>query len=349
MKPIRTAIVAYGYSARTFHLPLMGACRDFELLAFVERSGPKSAEMWPGTRSYTSLDSLLDSDKPELLVITSPNNTHFPLTRQALLAGCNVLVEKPLSITAAEAHELSRLAKERGLVLCVFHNRRWDNDFLTLKSVIDSGSLGRIVQFESRIDRWNPGIRAKAWKESGEEGSQIIDDLGSHLIDQVLVQFGKPKAIDAWFGVQREKSRSQDSFSLRMEYDSMVAELKAGMLWRQNMPRFAVTGTRGTALIQGNDPQETRLKEVAAMTVGAGRIGDIGLPAADQTASLHDEQGLRPLAIASGTYLDFYPALAASIRGKGLVPVSADEAAVVIEIIDAARKSHAEGRHILLD
>lgn len=140
--------------------------------------------MWPGTRSYTNLENLLHIETPELLVVTSPNNTHFPLARQALLAGCNVLVEKPLSTTAAEAHELARLAKERGLVLAVFHNRRWDNDFLTLKTVLDARSLGRIVQFESRIDRWNPGIRTKAWKESGEEGSQMIDDLGSHLIDQ---------------------------------------------------------------------------------------------------------------------------------------------------------------------
>lgn len=116
----------------------------------------------------------------------------------------------------------------------------------------------------------------------------------------------------------------------------MVAELKAGMLWRQNLPRFAVTGTRGTALIQGNDPQETRLKEVAAMPAGAGEIGTIGLPAADQTASLHDEQGVHPLTIASGNYLGFYPTLAASIRGKGPVPVSADEAALVIEVIEAA-------------
>lgn len=355
--PIRTAVIGFGVSARVFHLPFIEKSPLFEIVAFVERSGSKSREHYPQAQIFSDVPSLL-VDPPELVIVCSPNDAHFDQAKLCIEAGCHVLVEKPITVTTEQAATLIDLAEKKRVILTVFHSRRLDGDFLTVKDILAKGQLGRLVEAELRYDRWRPGLRPKVWKENGSQGSSLLEDLGSHLIDQAVQLWGMPAQITARLSRQREGSQVEDAFDLRLDYadtatnSGLSVRLKGGMLVKAALPYFCLLGTGGSFVKYGSDPQEAQL------------MG--GLSPDDPAFGVEDEQfhGLlqcqinpgdaqsewihTALPTIKGNYAAFHVNLAHAIRNGEALLVHANEALTVMRIIAAAHTSSAEGRSITL-
>ncbi len=313
---IRTALLGRGMAGTVFHAPLIRALPAFQLAAI---AGSADAE------------AAISAPSIDLIVIATPNLTHFPLARAALEAGKHVVVDKPFVLTLAEADALIALAQAKGRILTVFHNRRWDGDFLTVRSLVQSGRLGRIALFEAHWDRFRP-LPKGGWREAPEEGSGLLWDLGPHLVDQALLLFGTPDSASGDVEIQREGARADDYFDLRMRYGAMRAVLSASSLTASPRPRFAVHGTLGSFVKRGLDPQEAALRQGASPLepgFGEEEVGWHGL--------LDDGRELEAVATQPGRYLAFYEALAAAIRGEGPPPVDPADAREGLKIIARAR------------
>ncbi len=245
-------LVGFGFAGKVFHAPVIRAVPGLRLAAIVQRSG--------GSDFVHSVEELL-TRPVELVVIATPNASHYPIAKQCLLAGRHVVVDKPFTTTVAEAEELVRLAAEQRRVLSVYHNRRYVGDFVTLRQLLSEGELGRVVQFESHFDRFRPERKPSAWREQPLPGSGLWFDLGPHLLDQVLVLFGIPQAISADLRSEREGAVVDDAFDVTLHYPHMRAVLRASMLAASPGPTFAVHGTRASFIKYGLDPQEAALKE----------------------------------------------------------------------------------------
>jgi scyllo-inositol 2-dehydrogenase (NADP+) len=276
-------------------------------------------------------------------VIASPNACHAPLAEQALRAGKHVVVDKPFAIASADAQALIDLATERGLLLSVFQNRRWDHDFLTLRRAIDEGRLGEIYQYEARYDRFRPQPK-QGWRERPEPGAGVLYDLGAHLIDQALALFGLPESVSADVQVQRAAARADDWFHLRLRYGRRRVILGASCLAAGPGPHFSVHGDRGSFVKYGLDGQEAALK--AGLRPGMPGWGE---EADDLRARYTDADGHhQALANERGAYETYYRGIAAAIRDGAPPPVRAEQARDVIAVIEAALRSAAEGRDIAI-
>lgn len=207
------------------------------------------------------MNSLFQNSEIDLIIVSSPNSTHYEFAKKALLSNKHVLIEKPFVITTDEGKELISLAKEKNKVLTAFHNRRWDGDFLTIRKLLNSDKLGNIVEFESHFDRHRPNLDTANWHNQPKPGGGVLYDLGPHLIDQALVLFGKPKALFADLRVAREQGEVDDTFELILFYDKLRVILKSGVLIKELGPRFMVHGTKGSFVKYGLDPQEALLRE----------------------------------------------------------------------------------------
>jgi scyllo-inositol 2-dehydrogenase (NADP+) len=270
-------------------------------------------------------------------VIASPNLTHFPLARAALEAGRHVVVDKPFTVSLAEADELIALAAARGRVLTVFHNRRWDGDFLTVRDLL--GRLGEISLFEAHWDRFRPAIK-QGWREVPAAGAGLLADLAPHMIDQALLLFGTPDAIAADVLQQRDEATVDDYFDLTLFYGPLRVRLCASTLVAASRPRFAVHGSGGSFVKYGLDPQEPVLK-----AGGDPRDADAIRDRSDGLLTLADGHVER-VPTAPGSYLAFYEAVAASIREGAPVPVDPADAREGLRLIDLARRSASEGRRL---
>ncbi len=207
-----------------------------------------------------TLDDLLAIDSIRLVVIATPNTSHFDLANQCLLAGRDVVIDKPFAPTYAEAADLVELAEKKGRLLSVYQNRRWDGDFQTVQRLLAEGVLGRVVLFESHFDRFRPQLKENAWRERAEPGSGVLFDLGPHLIDQAMVLFGEPEAVTADVRIERDGATVDDAFDVVLHYPRTRALLRAGVLVSTQTPRFVVQGLQGGYLKYGLDPQEDALK-----------------------------------------------------------------------------------------
>jgi predicted dehydrogenase len=279
----------------------------------------------------------------DLVVIASPNATHAPLAEAAMRAGHNVVVDKPFTITLKEARRLATMARKSGLVLSVFQNRRWDSDFLAIQDAIRRGLLGRIVEFESRIDRYRPDVRER-WREVPGPGAGLLYDLGPHLIDQALLLFGIPQTVHATLAKQRTGARVDDFFQLVLRYGETVAVLHAGSLVSGGTPRFSVHGERASVVKMKPDIQEDQLR--AGITPRAPEWGvdpDVAMVYEGASGKTH------PLKASRGDQRGFYVALRNALLGRGPNPVSPEQGASVMAIIEAAFKSHEENRSIVPD
>jgi scyllo-inositol 2-dehydrogenase (NADP+) len=261
--PIRVGVVGYGMAAKVMHLPFITTMKEYKLVMVLERHRSDSREKYPGIKLVRDIDEMVADPELDLIVITTPNDTHFPYTEKALSAGKHVVLEKPFTNTSAEARALVDLAKKSKPILSVFHNRRYVADFLTMKKILKEKLLGDVVEYEGHFDRYRPELRPNSWREDNKPGSGILYDLGSHLIDQALYLFGIPKTITADIRLQRPNSRIDDYFDLALDYGSMKAILKSGMLVREPGPRYMIHGTIGSFIKYGEDPQEALLKEGA--------------------------------------------------------------------------------------
>ncbi len=223
MKCIQVGLIGFGFAGRIFHSNVLQAVEGLELAAIVQRSGPKSgdsgaATAFPQVRILTSVEELLEDSSIRLVVVATPNATHLPIARQCLLAGRDVVIDKPFALSSTEAAELIRLARERGRLLSVYQNRRWDGDFLTVRKLLENDRVGRLVMFESHYDRFRQLPRLHAWREDGGPGGGVLFDLGAHLVDQALVLFGVPASVWASVRMEREGARSDDAFDVYLHY-----------------------------------------------------------------------------------------------------------------------------------
>ncbi|QRK04024.1 oxidoreductase [Archangium violaceum] len=336
--PIRTGLMGYGLSGSRFHAQLLAAEPAFTLSAVATRRAEDVARDWPGVR-VLSPEELLADPSLDLLIITAPNDTHASLAERALLAGKHVVVEKPFTVDPAEALRLDALARERGRCLTVFHNRRWDGDFLTVRQLLEQGRLGRLYSFESHFDRFRPQVKAR-WKEDDVPGGGTLWDLGSHLVDQALLLFGLPESITADLGRQRQGARATDWFHLLLRYGELRVILHSGSVVHEPWPRFVLQGEADAWCKYGLDPQEEQL----GTGLRPGQAG-WGVEPAERYGRLSRGGSVPTL---PGCYERFYRQLAAAIAGEGPVPVTAESAAQVIRVLEAAVRSAEEGRRITL-
>ncbi|MDU6411718.1 MAG: oxidoreductase [Yersiniaceae bacterium] len=337
---IRVGLVGYGYASKTFHAPLLAGTPGLELAAVSSSDAGKVAADWPSLRVVKDPQALFDDPAIDLVVIPTPNETHFPLAQAALTAGKHVVVDKPFTVTLAQARELEKLAGLTGKVLSVFHNRRWDSDFLTLKSLIGEGSLGDIVYFESHFDRYRPEVRNR-WREGGGPGSGIWFDLGPHLIDQALQLFGMPDSLYVDLGMLRPNARAVDYFHAILSYRNLRVVLHSTVYAAAETPRFTVQGTQGSYVKFGLDPQEDRLKAGDRLPQE-----DWGYDMRDGVLTLAHDGVMAEKAVLTlpGNYPAYYAQVRDAINGQGNNPVTAAEAIRVMELIELGLESAGQKR-----
>jgi predicted dehydrogenase len=339
---IRTGLASFGMSGKVFHGPLLEAHPGFQLKKAVERSTRMAATIYPKIEVVSSFDELLQDTEIDLVVVNTPDYLHYPMAEQALKAGKHVVVEKPFTFRYEEAQALIRLAQQEKKILSVFHNRRWDSDFLTVQQVVKSGCLGQLVEYEAHYDRFRNYIESNTWKEGtrpGAPGSGILYNLGSHLIDQALVLFGAPQAVTADIRTQRPGGQIPDSYELILDYGHLKVTLKSGMLVRELGPRYQLYGTEGSFTKYGIDPQEEVLKAggiPGSPGWGVEAEADWGL-LNTQIHGLHFRGKIESL---PGNYLRFYDGVHEAIASGTTPKVSAEEAAMVIRVIEAAMESN---------
>ena len=345
---IRAGLIGFGLGGRVFHAPLLSSVGGIELAAIVERTTNRAAERYPGITTYRTVDAMLADASLDLIVVTTPNDSHFQYARQALEAGKHVVVDKPVCVTSAEVAELIKLAVVRGLLLAPFHSRRFDGDFLTLKNVLSDGSLGRLVYLESTIDRWRPAPTARMpWKDDPAQGGLLLD-LGTHLADQPLALFGKPEAVEADIRRERDGEGTNDAFTIRLRYPGLTVVLSANILSTIDRPRYHLRGTKGSYLKSGIDPQEAALSKIA-------RIPD-GPWGAEPTSSwgtlcveVDGAIVTRPVESMPGDYRLYYAAVRDAILGKAPAPVSALDGWRVARVLEFAAESSETRREIVCD
>jgi scyllo-inositol 2-dehydrogenase (NADP+) len=334
---IRTAVLSYGMSGEVFHIPLLIAHKGFEVVSILHRNTQKPVRhTYPVARDY---GDLLKDPSVELIIVNTPNETHFSFAAKALKAGKHVIVEKPFTVTVKEADELIALAKEQNKLLSVFQNRRWDGDFLTVKNVLEAKLIGKLVECEIHYDRFRNYIEPDTWKEEAKPGTGILYNLGSHLLDQALVLFGTPRFLDARMGTQRPGGKVDDYFDIRMEYEDFMVILKSSYLVREQGPRFILHGTQGSFTKAGIDPQEQALKDKRMPdTPGWGTESKEWWGKLNTTVGGKDFQG--PFETVPGNYLGFYNNFYEAVREGRSLAVEAEEGKKVIQLIEACQESN---------
>jgi scyllo-inositol 2-dehydrogenase (NADP+) len=337
---IRAGVIGYGLGGMAFHAPLIEAVPGLELAAIATSRAEDVHARYPDVQ-VTDAQALIADPAIQLVAISTPNDTHFPLAKAALEAGKHVVIDKPFAVSVAEGEELIALAKSRGLVLCPFHNRRWDGDFLTVRALVESGRLSEILLFEAHWDRFRPAL-VQPWKESLAAGSGQLPDLGPHMFDQILLLFGMPEAVSGDLEVQREGGEIDDYFALTLHYGERRVILASSRLIAAPRPRFGIHGRGGSFVKFGLDPQEGALR-------AGGRPGDPGYGVEDaaQHGVLTLPDGTQEtIASEHGDYRRFYAGVAAAIADVAAVPVDPADAVAGLRIIELARQSAAQGRRL---
>ncbi len=347
-EPIRVGVVGFGLAGKVFHTAVIRATPGLELASVVERSGDEAAKLYPRIRVARSVEEMLGDVGVELVVIATPSYSHFELAQQCLREQRNVVVDKPFTLKSEEAAELIRIARERKLVLAPFHNRRWDGEYQTVRQVIASGELGRLVTYESHFDRFRPQPRRDVWRESGGTGSGTLFDLGPHLIDQALGLFGPPASLCADVRIDRENGASDDAFDIRLEYTAvrrLTVWLRSTLTACIPGPRFLLHGVRGSFVKWGLDPQEDQLK--AGMNYDSPEIGVDPESAWGELRSL--EGGVRRVATVRGDYRGFYENVRDAVEGNAELTVKPEQAWRTTRLIELARESSGQGRRLKVD
>ncbi|KYG08414.1 oxidoreductase [Sorangium cellulosum] len=341
---VYVGLVGYGLAGAVFHAPLIRAIPRLRLAAIATRREGQVMTDHSGVAVHPTPEVLIAEPGIDLVVIASPNETHVPLARAALEAGKHVVVDKPFTITSAEADELIALAARRGRLLSVFQNRRWDADFRTVRRCIEQGLLGEVASYEAHFDRFRPAIK-QGWREEAAPGSGILYDLGAHLIDQALVLFGPPRAVTADLLAQRPEARTVDYFHLTLDYGRRRVIVRSSTLACEPGPRFAVHGDGGSFLKYGIDGQEDALK--AGKRPGTPEWGREDPRWFGTLVTATGER--RAIESLPGAYEAYYEGIADAILDGAPPPVRAEEARDVIRIIEAAMQSSAERRTIPLE
>ena len=344
---IRAGVVGFGLGGRVFHAPLISSVEGLELAAIVERSSNKAQERYPKITTYRTLDAMLADSSLDLIVVTTPSGMHYEQARQVLEAGKNLVIDKPMCARSHEIAELIRMATAKKVLLSAFHERRWDSEFGTIKKLLAEGTLGRLVHFESTLDRWRPTSRVP-WKDNPSLGGGVLLDLGTHLVDQVLALFGKPQAVSAEVLRERDGAGADDCFTLRLRYPGISAVLSCSSLSSLARPRIYLRGTKGNYWKWVPDSQEAELSKITRIesaTWGTEPAADWGTLRVDVDGGMVTQ----PLAPVPGDYRMYYAGIRDALLGKGPVPVAAVDAWRVARILEWAVESSEQHRDIPCD
>jgi predicted dehydrogenase len=347
-KIINAAIIGFGNSGQTFLAPFIDANPGFDLKK-ISTSDPvkaaKAKSIYPNTEVVSDAEQIMNDESIELVLIGSPNTSHLSLTKAALLAGKHVVVEKPFTITAADADELIALAKQQNRVLSVHHNRRFDSGHNTVKKIIESNALGKLVEYEVHYDRFRRELRPGAWREKPLPGSGILYDLGAHLIDGALELFGTPEAVTCMMLTQRPGLEVEDNFEIILNYPSLKVTLKAGMLVKVSGPTYVLYGDHGTFIKYGMDVQEEALKKGLKPN-----SPDWGIEPEEiwgkLTTEEHGADITRTIESEPGRYQDYFQNVYDAIAEEKELIVKPDQARQTIRIIELAFQSSGEKRTI---
>lgn len=339
--PVRVALIGYGFAGRVFHAPLIHAVPGLSLDFVASSDAAKVHADLPGVEVIGDPVRAATDERADLVVIASPNDSHAPLARAALLAGRNVVVDKPFALSLADARELAALAEERGRLLSVFQNRRWDSDFLAVREAVQAGLVGDPMHLESRIERFRPEVRDR-WRESNAPGSGVLWDLAPHLVDQAMLLLGRPDSVYASVAAQRSGAQAADWAHLVLSFGQRRALLQLGMLAAGGSTRFVVHGTRGSIVKAMPDPQEAQL--LAGL-----RPGDAEWGVDSDDLVVFDGGEPRHLPAPRGDQSRYYAAVCDALRGHGTNPVRPAEAVAVMAVLEAAVVSAREGRAVVPD
>jgi len=347
--PIRVALLGYGLAGAVFHAPLIASVEGLELAAIVTRDDERRTR---ARRDHPSAALLASPEEVreragdfDLVVVAAANRAHVPLARSSIQAGLAVVVDKPLAANADAGRSLVRDARERGVMLTVFQNRRWDGDFLTVRGLLEEGPLGEVARFESRFERWRPELSG-GWRESGDpqDAGGLLNDLGSHLVDQALFLFGPAAKVYSELDTRRAGAQTDDDSFVALLHESGVrSHLWMSAVAAQLGPRFRVLGSRAAYIKFGIDVQEELLH--------AGRRPDDplwGREPEDRWGSLGAGDELRRIPTVPGAYQRFYEGVALALREDAPPPVDPDGVVAGLEVLDAARKSARERRVVEL-
>ncbi len=344
---VKTAITSFGMSGLVFHGPLLKVNPGFEVVNILERTKNISMNLFPECIIVRTYEEILNNNEIELVIVNTPDEFHYNMVKQALLSGKNVVVEKPITQQSTQAAELVDLAKKMGLVFTVYQNRRWDGDFKTVQKIIAEKKLGRLIEFESHYDRYRTAITPGTWKETGDEFGGVLFNLGSHMIDQVYVLFGKPQAVSAHLKIVRSGGQVTDYYDIRMEYENFAAILKCSYLVKNPGPRYSIYGEYGTFHKWGIDPQEELLK-AGNLPVGE-KWGTE--PETQWGTIVYEKEGvdcIEKIETLPGNYNLFYNNVYDAIRNGAELLVQPEDAVEVLKIIEACIKSNSGKRTICL-
>lgn len=347
IQPIKTALCSFGMSGWVFHAPFIHINKGFELYAVWERTKNLAEAKYPGIKTFRTLEEMLSDQSIELVVINTPNATHYEYSKKALLAGKHIIVEKPFTINSGEAAELIALATKCNKLISVYQSRRYDSDYKTVKKVVDENWLGKIVEAEIHYDRYRQEIGPKLHKEVPGPGTGLLYDLGSHLIDQALQLFGMPNAVFADIAIMRPVSKVDDYMELLLFYPNLRVRIKSSYMVREAPPSYVFHGTKGSFIKARTDIQEKLLQEGVSPD-----DKNWGVEPDNEKGLLHTEKDGKIIReyipSLKGDYGAFYDGMYEAIRFNKAVPVSADDGMNVIRIIETAYQSRAEERIIHL-
>ncbi|TJZ51482.1 oxidoreductase [Sphingobacterium olei] len=338
VQPIVTGILSYGMSGRVFHAPFVENSNFFEFKAVVERSKKNAQLDYPHVISYDSIDELLNDADIELVIVNTPNDTHFDFAKRALLSGKHVLIEKPFSPTVAEAQELFEIGKETDRCVLPFHNRRFDSDFKSLKYILDKNLVGKPIELHLRFDRFKPEIGPKIFKETPRPASGVLYDLGSHLLDQVISLFGSPKSATKILSQNRPNTKVDDYASLILNYqDGLNVFITTSLLVANPQKSFVLHGANGTFIKDRTDVQEAQLQfgmSPLDSSYGIEHEGQEGL----LTVILDDVAEEIEVSAEKGNYMHLFDAVYQTIRLREPYFVTAEQILCQLEILAPAKK-----------
>jgi scyllo-inositol 2-dehydrogenase (NADP+) len=348
---IGVAVIGFGLAGKVFHAPFVSAVPGLKLEAIVQRKGDEAARAYPKVRILRSVNEALKDSAVQLIVVATPNETHFDLAKQALLAGKHVVIDKPFAATSAEAKELKELGEKQGVVLVPFHNRRWDGDFRTVQRLLAEQAVGRLVTYESHMDRFRPLPRENTWKEGASAANGLLMDLGPHLVDQALALFGTPVGITASVRKDRDKTDIEDAFDITLEYPRLRAHCRSTMLSSDAAPRFVLHGTKGSFKKWGLDQQEPTLVSGGAKVPRIGE-GEWHADPESQWGTLTvapvpaDPTMLAQTKVKTelGDYRLYYANVRDAIHGVAKLAVTPGDGYRVVKLLEMARESSEQRR-----
>jgi predicted dehydrogenase len=341
MKIINVGLLGFGKGGMVHHEPMLTVVPGFKITKIFNISTNREylAKKYPVSVVTENPDDIFQDDSIDLVVITTPNDTHFDFAKRALESGKNVVVDKPFTATAEQAKELIQIAKRNNKIISVHQNRRWDGDFKTVRSIVESGVLGKLVEVEFHYDLYLPFVNSETWREKNKSTGGLEYDVGSHIIDQMLQLFGKPRAVFGDMRIQRDNSRTIDSFEIILDYPEIKATLKSGALFKDSTPRYTLIGANGIFVKTGEDVQEPDL--IKGLRPEKGQPW--GVEDADNwgkiNTTINGVHIVGRIETIPGDYREFYSNIYQALTAGESLKVTAEQAMDVIRVINLANES----------